>query len=247
MKSLKRQADSRKISTVVGIKSKSPTVAAEEVPTETAIVAPVVSKKRGRPAKVQRVEMGTSSGGRPVSMLGIGVRVAPTMQFELLPEDEGILAVVLTLDLIEEMVELQCRPAVVSRAIGDELKTTESVVIPKLRNKLDDSTTSLKKVLQAVDDCQKEKEKDNQLAKEEQEARKATLATVMAERDLLMKENADLMAEKGSLSAEIEKCQGFMLRVSEESFNQGVRQEAFFHGVPAEDARYDSGMDVVDG
>jgi len=52
MKSLKRQAKSRKISTVAGIKSKSPTVAIEEVPTETTIVAPVVRKKRGRPAKV---------------------------------------------------------------------------------------------------------------------------------------------------------------------------------------------------
>jgi len=180
-------------------------------------------------------------------MLGIGVRVAPTMQFELLPKDEGILVVVLTLDLIEEMVELQCRAAVVSRAISDRLKRAESVVIPKLRNRLDDSATSLRKALQAVDDCQKEKEKDNQLAKEEQETLKATLATVMAERDLLKKEKVDLTVEKESLSAEIEQCQDFMLRVSEEKFNQGVRQIAFFHGVLVEDTRYDSGMDVVDG
>jgi len=50
MKSLKRQADSRKISTVADIKSKSPT----EVPTETVVAVPAVSKKRGRPSKAQR-------------------------------------------------------------------------------------------------------------------------------------------------------------------------------------------------
>jgi len=38
-----------------------------------------------------------------------------------------------------------------------------------------------------------------------------------------------------------------MLRVSEESFNQGVRQVTFFHGVSAEDSRYDLGKDVVNG
>jgi len=48
-----------------------------------------------------------------------------------------------------------------------------------------------------------------------------------------------------SLNAEIEKCQGFMLRINEESFNQGLRQAAFFHGIPADDSRYDLGKDVV--
>jgi len=36
-----------------------------------------------------------------------------------------------------------------------------------------------------------------------------------------------------------------MLRINEESFNQGVRQVAFYHGVPADDERYDSNMDVI--
>ena len=247
MNSLKRQAKKSKIVVIAGVKSKSPIAAIEEVPTKTAIVAPVASKKRGRPAKVPRVEAGSSSGGKPISMLGVGIRVAPTMQFDLRPEEEGIMAAVPTLDLIEEMVELQCRAAVVSHAIGDKLKRVESVVIPKLKRKLDDSATSLKKALEAVEDCQKEKEKDNQLAKEEQEALKTTLATVMAERDLLKKEKDDLTVEKESLNAEIKQCQSFMLRISEESFNQGVRQVAFFHGVPVEDTRYDPGMDVVDG
>jgi len=67
-----RQAKSRKISTVASVKSKSPSVAIEEVPTETAIVAPVVSKKTGRPAKVQRVETGTSSRVGLLACWGLG-------------------------------------------------------------------------------------------------------------------------------------------------------------------------------
>jgi len=38
-----------------------------------------------------------------------------------------------------------------------------------------------------------------------------------------------------------------MLKINEESFRQGVRQVAFFHGVPTDDERYDSNMDVMDG
>ncbi|XP_068472816.1 uncharacterized protein [Phaseolus vulgaris] len=247
MNSLKRQAKKSKVAAIAGVKSKSPIAVIGEEPTETAIVAPVANKKRGRPTKVPRIEAGSSSGGKPISMLGVGIRVAPTMQFDLRPEDEGILAAVPTLDLITEMVELQCRAAVVSHAIGEELKRAESVVIPKLKRKLDDSATSLKRALESVEECQREREKDIRLAKEEQEALKTALAEMTTERNLLKREKDGLMVEKKSLTAEIEQCQSFMLRVSEESFNQGVRQVAFFHGVPTDDDRYDPGMDVVDG
>jgi len=56
-----------------------------------------------------------------------------------------------------------------------------------------------------------------------------------------------MTAEKDSLNSQIEKYQGYMLHINEEIFNQGVRQVAFFHDVPAEDSRYDLGMDVVNG
>ncbi len=49
------------------------------------------------------------------------------------------------------------------------------------------------------------------------------------------------------LTAQVEQLQGFMLSINEQSFRQGVRQVAFFHGVPDDDERYDSNMDVVDG
>jgi len=165
------------------------------------------------------------------------------MQFDLRPEDEGVLAIVPTLDLIEEMVELQCRAAVVSRAISDELKRAKTVSIPKLKTQLSDSALSLKEALKTVEDSQKEA----WLAKEEQEALKATLTKVMAERDDLVKEKDGLAADNESLNSQVEQLQGFMLRINEESFNQGVRQVAFYHGVSADDSRYDSGMDVING
>jgi len=36
-----------------------------------------------------------------------------------------------------------------------------------------------------------------------------------------------------------------MLRINEGILNQGVRQVAFFHGVPADDSRYNLGKDVI--
>ena len=38
-----------------------------------------------------------------------------------------------------------------------------------------------------------------------------------------------------------------MLRINEESFYQGVRHAAFFHGVLTEDSRYNLEKDVVNG
>jgi len=84
--------------------------------------------------------------------------------------------------------------------------------------------------------CQEERQRENWLACEEQATLKVTLSEVMTERDSLMEEKTRLTTEKESLDAKIDQYQGFMLRVSEESFNQGVRQVAFFHGVSAEDS-----------
>jgi len=56
-----------------------------------------------------------------------------------------------------------------------------------------------------------------------------------------------MTAEKDSLNAEIEKYQGYMLHINAESFNQGVRRVAFFHGVSGDNLRYDLGKDVVNG
>ena len=239
MHSLKRQAKGRKISVVAGI---APQPTEREIMSIEPVAALVQGKKRGRPAKAPCSETRTSSGS-PVSMLGLSVRVAPTMQFDLRPEDEGVLSTVPCLDLIEEMVEVQCRAAFVSRAIGDELKRTKTVSIPKLKKQLSDSAVSLKEALKAIKDAQKE----SKLAKEEQEALKATLNKVMTERDDVVKAKEELIADKESLSSQVEQLQGFMLSINEESFNQGVRQVAFYHDVPVDDERYESNMDVIGG
>ena len=87
MNSLKRQANKSKIATIAGIVPR-PTER-EVVPVE-AVPAPAQGKKRGRPAKVPRTEAPSSSGS-PISLLVSSVRVAPTMQFDLRPEDDEIL------------------------------------------------------------------------------------------------------------------------------------------------------------
>jgi len=207
MNTLKRQANKSKIATLAGITPRP--IEREVVPVE-AVAAPVQGKKRGRPAKAPRNEARSSSGS-PTSMLGSSVRVAPTMQFDLHPEDEDTLAAIPTSDLIEEMVELQCRTAVVGRAIGNELKRVKTVSIPKLKSQLSESTVSLKDALKAVDEARN----DAQLPKKEQEALKVTLNEVMAGRADAIKEQERLAAEKESLTAQVEQLQGFMLSINE--------------------------------
>jgi len=123
----------------------------EEIAPLVAVAAPAVNRKIGRPPKVQAgSEVGPSSG-RLLTMLGSLMRVASTMQFELRPEDEGVLATIPTKDLIKELVELQSRATVVGRAIGDELSRTQTVVVPKLKAELEESTLSLKNIIKTAE------------------------------------------------------------------------------------------------
>jgi len=82
-------------------------------------------------------------------------------------------------------------------------------------------------------------------AKELQEALKAHLTKVEAERDQLLKEKVDPEDKEKSLTAKIERCQEFMLRINEKSFYQGIQQTAFYHGVLMEDLCYDLNKDVT--
>jgi len=50
-----------------------------------------------------------------------------------------------------------------------------------------------------------------------------------------------------ALIAEVEKCQIFMLHISDDCFHQGLCQVAFFHNMPAEDTQYDVDKVVVEG
>jgi len=185
MSNLKRQVVGRKLSSLTGIEKEKADV--EEIVSPVAVATPAVNRKRGHPPKAQAsFEVGPSSG-RPLTMLGSSMRVASAMQFELRPEDEGVLVAIPTKDLIEELVELQSRATVVGRVIGDELNRTQTVVVPKLKAKLEESIVSLKSAIEAAETCREEMEKKDRLAKEEQETLKTMLAKVMVERDQLVK------------------------------------------------------------
>ena len=152
------------------------------------------------------------------------MQVASAMQFELRPEDEGVLAAIPTKDLIEELVELQSRVTIVGKALGDELNRTQTVVVPKLKAELEESANSLKSAIEMTETCREEMQKKDRLAKEEQEALKLTLAKVMVEQDKLLKEKVDVEAKGESLAAEMEKfqelCCILMRKVSTKAFGR---------------------------
>ena len=77
--------------------------------------------------------------------------------------------------------------------------------------------------LETAEAC-KEKMRQDQLATEEvQEVLKADLARVEAERNKLLKDKVDAELKEKVLTAELEKCHKFMLRINEKSFQQGVQ------------------------
>ena len=92
MSSLKRQTAAQKLSSLAGIEKGKANV--EEVVPPMVVAAPAVNRKRGHPPKTHvGAEVGPSS-----------IRVAFVMQFELRPEDEGVLAAISTKHLIEKLV-----------------------------------------------------------------------------------------------------------------------------------------------
>jgi len=69
----------------------------------------------------------------------------------------------------------------------------------------------LKAALEAAKACRKKMQQNDRMAQEQQEALKATLTKVEAERDQLLKEKSNAKAKEKSLTAKMEKCQEFML------------------------------------
>jgi len=205
MSNLKRQAVARKLNSLAGVGKEK--VVVEEVAPTTTVVPPTANRKRGRSPKVQIGSKVGQSSGRPLIMLSPSMRVAQAMQFNLRPEDEGVLVAIPTKDLIEELVELQSRATIVGKALSDELSRAKMVVMSKLKAELEESASSLKAALEAAEACREEMRKNDRLAKEEQETLKATLTKLMAERDHLLKEKTDAEARGQSLTVEVEKCQ----------------------------------------
>jgi len=135
----------------------------------------------------------------------------------------------------------------VGKTLGEELNRTNAVIVPKLRVEQEESANSLKAALEVAEACREKMRLNDRIVREELEALKAAFARVDAERDQLLKEKVDAEERERTLNVEMEKCQEFMIRIKEESFYQGVRQVAFFHGVSTDDPRYDLGKDVVNG
>jgi len=81
------------------------------------------------------------------------MQLAQVVQFDLLPEDEGVLAAIPTRNLIEELVELQSRATIVGKTHGEEFNKTSTIVVPKLTAELEESTNLLKAALESVEAC----------------------------------------------------------------------------------------------
>jgi len=183
-------------------------------------------------------------------MLNLHLQVASGVQISLSPEDESVLAVV-PISLITKLMELQSQSLLVGRTLGEELERTTVVVVTKLKTELEESTSSLKTTLETMGAL---KEKMRQVSLEGQEAKRALTVKMEVERAEHEKENVkrekeEVEAEERekTLSTEVKKCQSFMLRITDDYFHQGLRQVAFFHGIPIEDSRYDIEKDVVEG
>jgi len=146
MNSLKRQATNWKLGSLIAVGKDKVIVPVEAAPANAPFL-PVPNQKRGRPSKAQAsVGVGQSSI-RQSSMLGPSLQLAQAVQFDLLPKDEGVLAAIPTENLIEELVGLQSRATIVGKALGEELKRTSTVLVPKLRTELAKSVNSLKVAL----------------------------------------------------------------------------------------------------
>jgi len=125
MSNLKRPAARRKLESFEGIGKEKAITPVEVIPT-TSPIPPAASRKRGRPPKVQAGPETGQSSIRQSSMLSPSMQVAQAVQFEFLPEDEGVLVAIPTRNLIEELVELQSRATVVGKTLGEELNMTSA-------------------------------------------------------------------------------------------------------------------------
>jgi len=144
-------------------------------------------------------------------------------------------------------MELQNRVLVVGQTLGEELERTTTTVATKPKNELVESISSLKATLEAMEAFKEKMRQDNIAAERAQEALNVEMATIETEKVKLVKEKVEAEEREKTLSAEVKRCHSFMLRITEECFQQGLRQTAFYHDVPTVDPRYDLDKDVVDG
>ena len=117
----------------------------------------------------------------------------------------------------------------------------------KLKVELNESSNSLKATLEAMGLLE---DKLRQISTKVDNVKSKITAL---ETDLQVKQTEWLKAEeeaktrRKALAEELAHYQSFLLRISKQCFNKGIRQATYFQGVPIDDAWYDENKDVING
>jgi len=168
MSQLRCQTSNRKISSFETVGKGNSIVPVDVIPLTT--VVPPVNQKRGR-----RIRQSNKMQSRQPSMLNSLLQVAQGVQIGMSLEDESVLVVAPTSNLISELMKLQNWEVVVDRTLGEELERTITTVVTKLKNELTESTSSLKATLEAMEAFKEKMRQDNVAAKKVQQALKRRL------------------------------------------------------------------------
>jgi len=99
---------------VLGAGTSSPVV--EVVPSKTT-VPPLSLRKMGRSGKISQPQVDIRSSSTP-SILGSCLQLAQVVQIGMTPEEESILTVISTDDLVEGLIEMLSRSLVVTHILG---------------------------------------------------------------------------------------------------------------------------------
>jgi len=83
-------------------------------------------------------------------MLDQHLQLAQGIQVAMTLEEESILVVVPTNDLVAELAELHSRALVGGRTLGEELERNLAIMVAKLKAELNESSSSLKARLEAM-------------------------------------------------------------------------------------------------
>jgi len=150
LKQLKRQAAKRKKRSLEVLGAGTSTPILDVVP-QVATLQPSNPKKRGRSAKTShpRIEIGSSSYSP--SVLVERLQLAQGVQVAMKTEEESIPITISTSDLVAELTKMLSRSLVVSRTLGNELEMHSSTLVAKLKVELDESSSSLKSTLEAIE------------------------------------------------------------------------------------------------
>jgi len=134
----------------------------------------------------------------------------------MMPEEESILVVIATDDLVEGLTEMLSRSLVVTHTLGGELKRNSAIVVAKLRKEFVESSSSLKSTLEAKGTLE---EKCSQISVEADEA-KRKITMLETELQLEKADRAKVEGEKKMVAAKLEESEAFLLCISKNCFSK---------------------------